>query len=200
MDTYKGKSGRTLLVKKDDLDDTTFEGLDSSVKTPSGSTFLTFKTSDNAKDAYETLTTNGTKVKYPLYKIFFKIVPNDSEDKGKDFIKNKLEKLANDYTYDDLKKIVISKIIENCEEAEILYFKFYRKQQVITGPGDLSLDRKDDLEKLVTLRVINILPEYDIQLFRFNVNSNLVKKPMHKNIPHRGNYQKKPFHKNFQKK
>jgi hypothetical protein len=176
METYKGKAGRTLLVKKDDtssIDNITFDGLESSTKTPSGSTFLTFKSPDSAKDAFELIKNSGAKAKYPLYRIFFKISPKVSEDKGKDFIRNKLDELTTEKTYDDLKEQIIKKITENCDKVNVMYFKLYRKQGKLTGPGDLSLDRKEDLDTLVELRTINIYPEYDVQLFRFNVNSNV---------------------------
>ena len=67
------KPGRTLLVSNEYKDEINLDGLDNIHETSSGSRFLVFNSTDNARDAYESLREKGVKTKYSYYKVFLRL-------------------------------------------------------------------------------------------------------------------------------
>ena len=67
------KPGRTLLVSNEYKEEINLDGLDNIHETSSGSRFLVFNTTDNARDAYEFLKEKGVKTKYSYYKVFLRL-------------------------------------------------------------------------------------------------------------------------------
>ena len=59
MKVSNRKPGRTLLVSNEYKDEINLEGLDNIHETSSGSRFLVFNSTDNARDAYEFLIEKG---------------------------------------------------------------------------------------------------------------------------------------------
>jgi len=127
------KIGRTLVLKSE-MNDNNLVGLINSINSPTGSKFMVFDTVDNAKNAFRKLIQEKHLVKPSYYKLFFKIsdMKNLSYDELKDKIKNAMNAIDN--------------------TMNVLYFKLYRKGDILTGSGDLVLDRKDHMDRLIDMR------------------------------------------------
>jgi len=145
------KAGRTLLVndREKNIDVSQYIGLVSSFKTSSESLFMEFNTIESASSAFEALRENNVRVKYAYYKLFIKIT-------------SELDKL----TYDQIKDAVRGSI-----DANILYFKLYKKDDRLLGSGDFTIDRLGDLNNLIKksfeLEIKGIPLKFDI--FRFRI-------------------------------
>jgi len=128
------KPGRTILVKSTDPVPTeNLKGLLSSVKTNNDNNFLVFDTVENSKEAFKTLRQNNDiKIKYAHYRIFFTMSGLDD---------------TTDYT--TLKKSHIDWIKEK-SNADVLYYKQYKKENKYLGCGDFTIDTKESLDKLLS--------------------------------------------------
>lgn len=127
------KAGRTILIKSaDTLQHDKLIGLISSVQTTNGNKFLVFDTIDNSKDAFLILKQDiELKTKFAHYRVFFTISGlDDSTD------------------YNELKKNHIDWITEK-SNANILYYKQYKKNNQYLGCGDFTIDTKESLDKLL---------------------------------------------------
>jgi hypothetical protein len=133
------KSGRTLLVKS--VDNTfdekllvNFNGLvNKSESKASNSYFLTFDTITNAELAYNKLrSTTNYRVKYSYYRVFFI-----------------MSGLTDTTDYNDVKKEMTDYVQTNAD-ANVLYCKFYRKDNKYLGCGDLTVDTMQSLNTLLS--------------------------------------------------
>lgn len=144
------RPGRTLLVndKEKTIDVSQLEGLVTSSKTSSDSLFLEFSTVDQAVLAYESLRNKDVRVKYAYYKLFLKLTSDISE-----------------LNYDKIKEAVKSVV-----EANILYFKLYKKDDKLIGSGDFTIDRLEDLNNLIKksfeVEVDGVQLKFDVYRFR----------------------------------
>ncbi len=128
------KPGRTLLVSNEYKEEINLDGLDNIHETSSGSRFLVFNSTDNARDAYEFLIEKGVKTKYSYYKVFLR-----------------LRDINLDVDYDELKNDLIE-LSSKLKNVNILYLKFYTKDKRLMGSGDLTVDTKDGLDELVKMK------------------------------------------------
>ena len=128
-------------------------GVTSVNDTPKGSKFVTFDTVENAQSAFETLNESDVRVKYSHYKMYFQIKEFDDEE----------------VSYDGLKVKVIDAIKDADKDAEVLYFRNYKKSDKLTGCGVVTFDTIDTLNKLVTKREID-MGDDTINCYRFNLN------------------------------
>jgi hypothetical protein len=133
------KSGRTLLVKTADntFDDkllASFNGLvNKSESKASNSYFLTFDTVTNAESAYNKLrTTTDYRVKYSYYRVFFT-----------------MSGLTDTTDYNTTKTELMSHVTKQ-SSANVLYCKFYRKDNKYLGCGDLTVDTLESLNALLS--------------------------------------------------
>ncbi len=128
------KPGRTLLVSSEYADEITETGIqeDKIHKTEGGSRFIVFDTNENARSAFKNLRSDGVRVKYSYYKVFFRLNDVDLEN----------------IEYDDLKESV-KEMISTLGDIDVLYFKFYTKNSTLMGSGDLTVDTKEGLDLLV---------------------------------------------------
>lgn len=147
------KPGKTLLISNEYNEEVNYEGIVSTHSTNSGSRFIVFDNVDNSRNAYNDLRTKGTRVKYSYYKIFFRL---------KDIELSEID-------YNDLKEEVKG-LISDIDNVSILYFKFYTKNKVLMGSGDLTVDSKEGLDALVGKRELN-LKNGTISFYRFKVKS-----------------------------
>ena len=151
----KRKVGRTLLINSESTGiEMLFEGIKSTHETSSGSKFVIFDSTSNASSAYNSLIEKGAKVKYSYYRVFFRL---DNHDESLD--------------YDTLKSQVCAKLTELIPEINILYFKFYTKNNKLIGSGDFTIDTKETLDTLLTLREVDTKP-MKISFYRFRVKKN----------------------------
>jgi len=134
------KAGKTLLVKPSstNFDDTVLqqlEGLTQCTKTErSGSYFLTFDTVLNSSNALKKLNfehSDSLRVKYAHYRVFFKI-----------------DGIDDDSDYNQVKELHINSIQQNTD-AEVLYYKLYRRDEHYLGCGDITIDTKKALDSLL---------------------------------------------------
>ena len=135
------KAGRTLLVKSfsnTPITDTTFNslvGLQNKTETKSsGSYFLTFDTVENAVSAFKTLRADSTdiRVKFSYYRIFFT-----------------MNGLTDTIDYNQTKQTFTNWICEKTG-TDVLFCKFYRKNNQYIGCGDLTLDTLDSMNLLLS--------------------------------------------------
>ena len=135
------KAGRTLLLKSfngTNVDSTVLEQLTGLVSTTqtktSQSYFLTFDTIDNAFDALKTLRSASPdyKVKFSYYRSFFTISGLNSSD-----------------DYNQVKEDFKKYISENTG-ANVLFCKFYQKNNEYIGCGDLTVDTLESMNKLLS--------------------------------------------------
>ena len=135
------KAGRTLLVKSFNnapILDTTFNslvGLQNKTETKSScSYFLTFDTIENAVDAFKTLRADSAdiRVKFSYYRIFFTI-----------------NGLSDTIDYNQTKQTFTTWIAEKTG-TDVLFCKFYRKNNQYIGCGDLTLDTLDGMNLLLS--------------------------------------------------
>jgi hypothetical protein len=133
------KAGRTLLVSSSNnmsKSETIFSkltGLSANHSTENGSFFLTFNTVQNALDSFYYLRQNHPeiRVKFARYQIFFTI-----------------SGLTNSSDYSIIKQN-ITNFVEKEADANVLYFKLYRKGDKYLGCGDFTIDTKDAMDKLL---------------------------------------------------
>ena len=136
------KPGRTLLIKLIN-DTTTFDdsltenltGLLNKTNLSNNNTlFLTFDTNDNSLSALKILrpkSFNKFHVKFSYYKLFFTI--NGLTDKS---------------DYNESKKNLIDFISKDIN-IQVLYCKFYYKENKYLGCGDLTVDTLEGMNKLL---------------------------------------------------
>jgi len=137
------KAGRTLLIKLIN-DTTTFEEslldnltglINKSNLTNNKTLFLTFDNNNNSLNALKFLRSksfNKYHVKFSYYKLFFTI--NGLTDKS---------------DYNESKKGLID-LITNNNDIQVLYCKFYCKENKYLGCGDLTVDKLEDMNKLLS--------------------------------------------------
>ena len=148
------KEGRTLLVSSDWKDDIDQDGIQKTHQTDGGARFVVFDTTENARSAFKNLKDLGAQVKYSYYKIFFRLSDIDLEST----------------TYDELKKQV-KDMISVLGNINVLYFKFYTKNNNLIGSGDLTVDTKESLDLLVS-KDDNEFGEGKISFYRYRVRKN----------------------------
>lgn len=126
------KPGRTLVVKSEQQISTEgFTGLVNTVQINNDSQFFVFDTVDNSKTAFKFLKDANYKVRFAHYRLFFTMTGlEDSVD------------------YNELKTQHIKWIIDN-SEADVLYYKQYRKGGKYLGCGDFTIDTKESMDKLL---------------------------------------------------
>jgi hypothetical protein len=112
-------------------------GLTTNHSTENGSFFLTFNTVQNALDSFNYLRQNYSevRVKFARYQIFFTISGLNS---------------SSDYS---IVKQNITNFVEKEADANVLYFKLYRKGDKYLGCGDFTIDTKDAMDKLLKKEV-----------------------------------------------
>ena len=151
---FKRKEGRTLLVNNDSVDiELNYDGITSTHKTESGARFVIFDSVEHASSAYNDLTNKDVKVKYSYYKIFFRLSDYNPDE---------------ELNYDELKGKVCEKLGKLIKELNILYFKFYTKNNRLIGSGDFTVDTKETLDALITLKEMDLEP-IKISFYRFRV-------------------------------
>ena len=144
------KPGRTLLVSNEYKDEINLEGLDNIHETSSGSRFLVFNNTDNARNAYDFLKEKGVKTKYSYYKVFLR-----------------LKDINLDVDYDELKNDLID-LSSKLENVNILYLKFYTKDKKLMGSGDLTVDTKNGLDELVKMKDVEF-KDGSVSFYRFKL-------------------------------
>ena len=149
------RPGRTLVINNPDKEYSLegYEGIQSTFQTEKGAHFVIFDTVSNAENALNDLKESGVRVKYSYYKLFVKTSNLNLEN----------------VTYDDLKKKVVDKIKSIDSNIEILYFKLYKRQNKLSGSGDLVLDLKEHLDALVELKNVD-LDDGSLSLYRYVIN------------------------------
>lgn len=155
----KRKSSRTVLVKGEDVNKQfSYEGLQNQENSPQGNIFLVFDTLENARKAFKDLRQNKINCKYSYYKLFFKTSVQDAIS-----------------DYDTTKTAFMTLLKEKASDVNVLYFKFYRKNNVFTGSGDFVVDRKVDCDTFVTMKTANIV-NAEFSFYRYRNNNVQVKK------------------------
>lgn len=140
-DTSTPKAGRTLLLKSFNntpVDSTMLDQLTGLVSTTqtktSQSYFLTFDTIDNAQTAVNTLQSASPdyKVKFSYYRSFFTI-----------------SGLTSSHDYNQVKEDFKKYICDNTG-ANVLFCKFYQKNNEYIGCGDLTVDTLESMNRLLS--------------------------------------------------
>jgi len=147
------KPGRTLLVSNEHKEEISFEGLSNVHTTSSGSRFLVFDNVENARSAYKQLRESGVRTKYSYYKVFFRLKDVDLENVDYDELKTSVKELA-----------------ASCKDVDVLYFKFYTKNKVLMGSGDLTVDTKEGLDSLVSEKEMSF-SKGTASFYRFKLKS-----------------------------
>jgi hypothetical protein len=150
----KRKAGRTILVSSDWKDEINLEGTCNTHQTSNGARFVVFDTIDNARSAFKSLRDSGARVKYSYYKIFFRISDYNLKDVKYDELK------------EQVKDLLVKLGVDN-----ILYFKFYTKNNEIIGSGDLTVDTKETLDLLISSNE-NSFGEGQVSFYRFKMKKN----------------------------
>jgi hypothetical protein len=147
------KPGKTIIVKSksdDDIDDSIFKNIENVTEiTKSKDNKSVFIIFSNIKDSIKGLQKLRTDFKnynskYSYYRIYFTI--NDLEDST---------------DYNDLKKKFITHVESLCN-SNILYCKFYKKDNKYINCGDFTIDTYEGLNKL--LDKDNGIKEYTLSL------------------------------------
>ena len=135
------KAGRTLLILFNDSSLTpsnyegqfNFEGL-LITSTKNNGLFLTFDNTTNSVNAYKTIRSEHPdwRVKFSYYRVFFTLVG-----------------LSNNNDYNSVKQ-ALSKFVSDNTNSNVLYCKFYRKENNLLGCGDLTIDTLDGMNKLLS--------------------------------------------------
>jgi len=160
------KPGKTLLVKLfnneslKDSDLNSLEGLENkSDQKENGIIFLIFDTVNNSLSALKKIKSlyPNCRIKFSYYKIFFTINGLTSES---------------DY---NINKKIIMDYVSSISMANVLYCKFYCKDNKYLGCGDLTIDTLEGLNKLISKD--NGLKDYKLDdisgsFYRFNVKKN----------------------------
>ena len=138
------KPGKTLLIKlinnMETFDMTLLDNINGLVNktniTPKKTLFITFDSIDNSMKAYYKLYSYAYKnnyiVRYSYYKIFFTITG-----------------LTNETVYTDTKKKLIE-YINTKTNTNILYCKFYCKNNTYLGCGELTVDTMEGLNIILS--------------------------------------------------
>ena len=150
MKVSNRKPGRTLLVSNEYKDEINLEGLDNIHETSSGSRFLVFNNTDNARNAHDFLKEKGVKTKYSYYKVLLR-----------------LKDINLDVDYDELKNELID-LSSKLENVNILYLKFYTKDKKLMGSGDLTVDTKNGLDELVKMKDVEF-KDGSVSFYRFKL-------------------------------
>jgi hypothetical protein len=162
------KSGRTLVIKSDNenlLNSYSLEGLKTTTQTNNGSYFLVFDTVENSNNAFNKLKNDNVKVRFAYYRLFFKM--SGVEDNS---------------NYNDIKKLHINWIIKN-SDANVLYYKQYRKAGKFLGCGDFTIDTKESMDKLLDKEGLKnyIIDQYSGTFYRYN-KKNDQDQPIHNEV------------------
>lgn len=149
------KAGRTLLISSDYTEELTNTGIvtDKIHKTEGGSRFVVFDTTENARSAFRDLRSNGVRVKYSYYKVFFRLSDVDLSDVEYDSLKDSVKEMISSLGQDII---------------NVLYFKFYTKNSTLMGSGDLTVDTKEGLDLLVNNNEYSF-SKGKISFFRYRV-------------------------------
>ena len=147
------KAGRTILVSSDWKNEINVEGVLNTHQTDNGARFVVFDTIENARSAFKSLRDLGARVKYSYYKVFFRISDYDLKD----------------VKYDELKEKV-KELLTNLGVENVLYFKFYTKNNEIIGSGDLTVDTKETLDLLISSNE-NDFGEGKVSFYRFKMKT-----------------------------
>jgi hypothetical protein len=170
------KVGRTLLVKPENskFDVSLFDSLKGCVEKfsseKSNSHFLTFKDVKSSEEAFNILNDNeNCKVKYALYRLFFKspgvALHSDSVD------------------YDKVKK-VHTEMIQKKFDGRCLYYKLYRQKNKFLGCGELTVDtlksfnsliKKNDEGMTSEFSLSELGDDYVVTHYRYNRNDRSTK-------------------------
>ncbi len=143
------KIGRTLVVKTNTLPtDLTLTGLVSSVDSSSGSKFLVFDNTDNAKTGFRELRTHNLNTKPSYYRLFFRLTNFDTK------------------TYDEIKQAMVDYMTTTYNGTNVLYFKLKTRDGKLTGTGEFVLDRKEDMDKLLETHSLTV-SDMNVLVFRF---------------------------------
>jgi len=135
------KPGKTLLIQSfnnTEINESLFnnlEGLEKHfIKNDKNSAFLTFDTPDNALIALKSIKEKSLnfKLKFSYYKIFFTI-----------------NGLVDTTDYSDIKKDMIE-YVSSKTNSNVLYCKFYSKNNKYLGCGDLTIDTLDGMLQLLS--------------------------------------------------
>ena len=133
------KISRTILIKSDNYLDSNlfnkYEGILKVYPTKNNKLlFLTFDTIDNSLNTFKLLKKNkDLYVKFSYYKIFFTI-----------------NGLNNTTNYNEIKKDLINYLTDKVNNINILYCKFYYKNNTYLGCGDLTIDTFDSLISILS--------------------------------------------------
>lgn len=150
----KKREGKTLLISNEEKIDINYEGIEDVHTTNNGSRFIVFNSLENAKFAYESLIEKNVKVKYSYYKLFFRLKNIDFANTDYNTLKTKIHNILKE------------------KNIEVLYFKFYTKNKMLLGSGDLTTDTKVSFDALINLNEIKFDESSNITFYRFKIKSN----------------------------
>lgn len=152
------KPSRTLVVNFDQPIITEgFIGLLNTTQINNGSQFLVFDNIENSQVIFNKLKDANFKVRFAHYRIFFTMLG--------------IEDTAN---YNDIKEQHINWITIN-SDADVLYYKQYKKKGIFSGCGDFTIDTKESMDKLLDK---NLLKNYNFNnyngiYYRYNKKTSL---------------------------
>jgi hypothetical protein len=151
------RPGRTLVINNPDKEYSLegYDGIQSTFQTEKGAHFVIFDSVENSENALNDLKESGVRVKFSYYKLFVKTSDLNIES----------------LTYDELKEKINKKLKEIDPNMNILYFKLYKRQNKLSGSGDLVLDLKEHLDALVELKTVD-LEDGKMSLYRYVMNRN----------------------------
>jgi hypothetical protein len=161
------KPGRTLVVKSDQPISTQgFTGLQNSAQTNNGSQFFIFDTVDNSKAAFKLLKDNNLKIRFAHYRLFFTMTGLDDS-----------------VNYNDLKTDHINWITSN-SDADVLYYKQYRKGGKFLGCGDFTIDTKSSMDKLLDKEGLKnyTFDKYTGTFYRYNKKTDQDNEQLHDSV------------------
>jgi hypothetical protein len=133
------KAGCTLLVSPNEgsgINESTFKdmpGRTSTFKTSKNAYFVEFGTIQESLDIYRKIRKDypETKIKFCSYKLYLRITG-----------------LTDQTDYQEGKQAISSQV-EKATGGNVLYFKFYRKDNHFIGCADLTVDTKGAMDKLL---------------------------------------------------
>ena len=133
------KISRTILIKSENYLDSNlfnkYEGIMKVYPTKNNKLlFLTFDTIDNSLNTFKLLKKNkDLYIKFSYYKIFFTI-----------------NGLNNTTNYNEIKKDLINYLTDKVNNINILYCKFYYKNNKYLGCGDFTIDTLESLINILS--------------------------------------------------
>jgi hypothetical protein len=162
------KPGRTILVKTlngvqfdEDAFFNNFQGLTNKAsRKVTNSFFLTFDTVANAVKAFQEIRADAPKflVKFCYYRVFFT-----------------MEGLTSSTDYNDVKKQLTTYVTDKTT-ANVLYCRFYRKNNNFIGCGDFTVDTMEGMNMLVSkeggLKEYSLNDTFKGTFYRYNGNKN----------------------------